>query len=331
VHDHTHSHSDIGLYCGSANPALAASVADLLGLPLGGRLLRRFPDSEVHFQIEESIRGKDIYIVQSTSPPVNEHLMELLIMIDAFRRASAGRITCLIPYYGYSRQEKKTTGREPITAKLVANLLTTAGANRVVSIDLHVPAIQGFFDIGMDHLTAVPLLVEALSGRPRPNSVIVAPDVGRVKMAERFAHLLGDRPIAFLHKRRSSATAVDVAAVVGEVEGRAPLIVDDIIATGGTLAQAVRALLAAGARPEITIVATHPLFAGPAETIGERLGHPAIREILVTDTVSVPPDKQLPTLRTVSVAPLLAETVRRLHAHESISAVFPRAAEVQPV
>jgi len=323
--------AEIGLYAGSATPELAAAVAERLGIPLGGRRLRRFPDSEVHFQIEESIRGKDIYIIQSTSPPVNEHLMELLIMLDAFRRASAGRLTCIIPYYGYSRQEKKTTGREPITAKLVANLLTTAGANRVVSIDLHVPAIQGFFDIGMDHLTAVPLLADHLTARPRPSAIVVAPDVGRVKMAERFAHLLGDKPIAFLHKRRASDTAVDVAAVVGDVEGRSPIIVDDIIATGGTLSQAVRALLAAGARPEVTIVATHALLAGARETIADKLGHPAIREILVTDTVPLAPDKRLPTLRTASVAPLLAETVRRLHAHRSISAVFPSASVVQPV
>jgi ribose-phosphate pyrophosphokinase len=322
---------EIGLYCGSANPTLAAAVAARLDVPLGGRRLRRFADSEIHFQIEESIRGQDIFILQSTSPPVNEHLMELLIMLDAFRRASAGRLTCIIPYYGYSRQEKKTTGREPITAKLVANLLTTAGADRVVSIDMHVPAIQGFFDIGMDHLTAVPLLAEALSSRPRPNAVVVAPDVGRVKSAERFAHLLGNRPLAFLHKKRASDTAVEMLAVVGDVEGRAPIIVDDIIATGGTLAQAVRALLAAGARPEITIVATHAVLSGSADQIAERLGHPAVREILVTDSVATPGEKLLPTLRAISIAPLLAETVRRLHSNASISAVFPRDSAVQPV
>ena len=323
--------AEIGLYCGSATPDLAEAVSRHLGVPLGGRLLRRFPDSELHFQIEDSIRGKDIYIIQSSSPPVNENLFELFVMLDAFRRASAAQITCVMPYYGYSRQEKKTTGREPITAKLVANLLTTAGAARVVSIDLHVPAIQGFFDIGMDHLTAVPLLVEALSSRPRHNSVVVAPDVGRVKMAERYAHLLEDKPLAFLHKRRSSATEVQMSAVVGDVQGLAPIIIDDMISTGGTINQAVRALLAGGARPEVTIVATHALFSGPAAAIAERLGHPAIREILVTDTVPLAEEKRLPSVRVVSVAPLIAETVRRLHAQASISAVFPRAAAVQPV
>src|SRR5881392_2745957 len=168
---------DIDIYCGTATPEMARLVAERLGRPLGRREVDRFADGECHVQIQESVRGRDIYIVQSTCPPVNEHLMELLVMIDAFRRASANRITAIMPYYGYSRQEKKSTGREPITAKLVANLLTTAGANRVVAIDLHSPAIQGFFDIGMDHLTAVPLLAEALSSRPRPNAVVVAPDV----------------------------------------------------------------------------------------------------------------------------------------------------------
>ena len=324
------SQREIGLYCGTATPELAESVSAHLGVPLGGRLLRRFPDTEVHFQIEDSIRGKDIYIIQSTSQPVNEHIMELLIMLDAFRRASAARLTCVIPYYGYSRQEKKTTGREPITAKLVANLLTTAGANRVVSIDLHVPAIQGFFDIGMDHLTAVPLLVEELAARPRPDAVVVAPDVGRVKMAERYARMLG-ASLAFLHKRRAGDTDVEVAAVVGDVAGRTPIIIDDMISTGGTIHQAVRALLNEGARPEMTIVATHGLFAGPAAAIVDKLGHPAIGEILVTDTVPLLPEKRLPAMRIVSVAPLLAETVRRLNAQASISAVFPRDAEVQPV
>src|SRR5438105_995626 len=217
---------DIDIYCGSATPELARVVAERLGRPLGRRDLHHFADGECHVQIQESVRGRDIYIVQSTCSPANEHLMELLIMIDAFRRASADRITAVIPYYGYARQEKKTRGREPITAKLVANLLTTAGANRVVCIDLHSPAIQGFFDIGMVHLTAIPLLVNYLrSAVDFQDAVVVTPDTGRVKVADMYANLL-NVPLVVMHKRRigENAQAVEVGAIVGSVEGKRPII-----------------------------------------------------------------------------------------------------------
>lgn len=318
---------DLRLYHGSANPDLAARVAQRLGIALGRSVLHRFPDTEVHVEIEESVRGKDVYIIQSTGPPVNEHLMELLVLIDAFRRASAGRINAIVPYYGYSRQEKKSTGREPITARLVADLLTTAGAHRVVSIDLHAPAIQGFFDVWMDHLTAVPILVEHLLARRSPDMVVVAPDVGRAKLGDRYATVL-DLPLAIIHKRRLSAERTEAGAIVGEVRERAPIVIDDMITTGGTVMGAVEALLRAGARPEITVVATHPLLVGPAR---ERLSHQAIREVVVSDTLPVPAERRPPRLTVVSVADLLAETIRRLHLNQSISALFPPRYGVQAV
>src|SRR2546427_52496 len=250
---------DIDIYCGSATPELARLVAERLGRPLGRRDVDHFADGECHVQIQESVRGRDIYIVQSTCSPVNEHLMELLVMIDAFRRASAQRITAIVPYYGYSRQEKKSTGREPITAKLVANLLTTAGANRVVAIDLHAPAIQGFFDIEMIHLTAIPLLVNHLRAHiDVQNSVLVAPDTGRVKVAEMYADQL-NVPLVVMHKRRSGerGEGVEVSVVVGSVEGKRPIIVDDIIATGNTIITCAKALLHAGAAPHMPVAFTH--------------------------------------------------------------------------
>ncbi len=315
------------VFSGTADPILAAEVARRLGVPLGGRLLRSFSDGETHVQIQESIRGEDIYIIQSTCPPVNQHLMELLIMIDAFHRAAAGRINAIIPYYGYSRQEKKSTGREPITARLVADLLTTAGADRVVSIDLHTPAIQGFFDIWMDHLTAVPLLAAHLGARHRPNSVVVAPDVGRVKMADRYAQAL-QLPLVVMHKRRPRPEVAEAKAVVGDVRDTSPIVVDDIIATGSTIEECVEALLAAGARPEIRVAAVHPLLTDGAVA---RLTHPAIAELVVTDTVPVPPEKRLPKLKVLTIADLLAETIRRLNENRSISALFQPLAAAYPV
>jgi len=315
------------VYSGTANPALAAEIAARLGVPLGRRILGRFADGETHVQIQESVRGEDVYVVQSTCPPVNEHLMDLLIMIDAFRRAAAGRINAVIPYFGYSRQEKKSTGREPITARLVADLLTTAGANRVVSIDLHTPAIQGFFDIWMDHLTAVPLLSAYLAARPRPNTVVVAPDVGRAKMADRYAQAL-HVPLVVMHKRRPRPDVAVVKAVVGDVRDTSPIVIDDMIATGGTVEECVEALVAEGARPDVRVAIVHPLLVDGAV---ERLRHPAIGEVVVTDTVPVPPEKRLANLTVLTVADLLAETIRRLHENRSISELFAPVAPAYPV
>jgi ribose-phosphate pyrophosphokinase len=318
----------VEIYCGSATPTLAEAVAGHLGLTLGGRELTRFPDGEVRVQLERSVRGRDIYIIQSTCAPVNEHLMELLIMIDAFHRASAGCITAIIPYYGYARQEKKTTGREPITAKLVANLITGAGANRVVAVDLHSAAIQGFFDIGMDHLTAVPLIAEYLSATyDLTDAVIVSPDTGGVKLADSYAFML-DLPLVIMHKRRAGPRDVEMHAVVGSVAGKRPIIVDDIIATGGTIRACAQALVAAGARPEIIVAATHPVFSPP---VIDYLNDPLISAVVVTNTIPVPAPLLLPKIRELSIAPLLAEAVSRLHTGRSISEYLRAHRERRPV
>ncbi len=318
---------DLRLYCGTANPDLGRAMAARLRTPLGKRKLQRFPDGEVHVRLEETVRGSDVYLLQSTCPPVDEHLMELLVMIDACRRAAAARVTAIIPYFGYSRQEKKSMGREPITARLVADLLACAGTNRVVSIDLHAPAIQGFFNIEMDHLTAVQILIEHLQRHHEPDRVVVSPDTGRVKLAERYARGLG-LPLVVLHKERLEVGEVEVRRVIGDVSGRRPIVIDDMITTGGTVDEAVHALLEAGAKPEVTVAATHGLLVGKAM---ERLANPAIAEVVVTDTVPVPPAKRLPKLRILSVAGLLAEATRRLNENRSISALFSAQYDRHPV
>jgi ribose-phosphate pyrophosphokinase len=321
---------DLDIYCGSATPELARLVAERLGRPLGRRDLNHFPDGESHVQLLDSVRGRDIYILQSTCYPVNEHLMEMLVMIDACRRASAHRITAILPYYGYARQEKKSTGREPITAKLVANLLTTAGANRVVSIDLHSPAIQGFFDIEMIHLTVIPMLANYLRAHiDLQNAVLVTPDTGRVKVAEKYTDLL-NLPLVVMHKRRSGELGeeVEVGAIVGSVEGKRPIIVDDIIATGGTILTCTKALLDGGALPNMTVVSMHGVFSPLAE---QNLAIPEITQIVVTDTIPL----RISSLRhktvVVSVAQLLAEAILRLHQGRSISALFRSGQEEFPV
>ena len=312
--------SDFRLFAGRANPALAKEIAAILGVELGKITVEPFPNSETRVQIEESIRGTDIYIVQPTSEPANENLMELLITIDAMKRASARQITAIIPYFGYARQDHKTTGREPISAKLVANLLTTAGASRVMAIDLHVPQIQGFFDIPMDHLTALTTLADYFRGKDIQNGVIVAPDVGRAKLAEKYAKILR-LPLAIMHKRRNGADGQDVEFVelVGDVKGKTPIIIDDEIATGGSIYQQAQALAEAGAEPAYVSIA-HAVLVGPAL---ERLKHPSIREVVTTDTIPVPAEKQLDgKIKVLSIAPLLAEAILRIHQHRSVSQVF---------
>ncbi len=310
------------LISGSANQALAQAVAERLGYPLLDRRIEQFPDGETYVRVGNSVRGRDAYIIQPTCAPVNDNLFELLLLLDTLRRASAGRLTAIIPYYGYARQDRKFIGREPISAKLVANLLAAAGASRIVAIDLHSPAIQGFFDIGMDHLTAIPLLADYLRRAVPRDSVIVSPDTGGVKRADLYARLL-DLPIAILHKRRANAREVEMAAVIGDIRGKRPIIVDDIIATGGTIRQAVDTLVREGARPEVRVVATHGLFSGDAVA---QLVHPAIAEIVVTDTVPIAERARagLPALHIVSVAELLANAIHRLHSGLSLSALFAR-------
>ncbi|HLI08977.1 MAG TPA: ribose-phosphate pyrophosphokinase [Ktedonobacteraceae bacterium] len=321
---------NVDIYAGSATPLLAQSVVELLGLSLGHRDIHHFEDGETHVQILDNARGRDIYIIQSTCWPVNENLMELLIMIDAFRRASADRITAIIPYYGYARQEKKSTGREPITAKLVANLLTVAGADRVVAIDLHSPAIQGFFDIGMISLTAIPLLADYVRKNiPLQDAVIVTPDTGRLKVADMYANLL-NLPLVVVYKRRSGehGEEVEARAIIGDVKGKHPIIVDDIISTGGTIVASAEALLEAGAQPDMTAVATHGVLAPVAE---EKLARPEIKRIVTTDTIPLHSAGLLDKTSVISVAGLLAETISRLHLGQSISALFRHGHETYPV
>lgn len=312
--------NDFRLFAGRANPALAKEIAALLGVELGKITIGPFPNSETRVQIEESIRGTDIYIIQPTSEPANENLMELLITIDAMKRASARQITAIIPYFGYARQDHKTTGREPISAKLVANLLTTAGASRVMAIDLHVPQIQGFFDIPMDHLTALTTLANYFRDKQIENGVIVAPDVGRAKLAEKYAKILR-LPLAIMHKRRNGADGQDVEFVelVGDVKDKTPIIIDDEIATGGSIYEQAQALAAAGAKPAYVSIA-HAVLVGPAL---ERLSHPSIREVVTTDTIPVPAEKQLDgKIKVLSIASLLAQAILRVHQHRSVSQVF---------
>ena len=308
--------NDLLLYAGTANRPLAAATAGLLGIPLGNLEIVRFPDGELSPLIQDSVRGEDVFVIQPTSPPVNDHLVELLLTLDAFKRASARRITAVIPYYGYSRQERKAKPREAISAKVVANCLTQAGADRVMLLDVHAPAMQGFFDIPVDALTSVGLLSRRLSQVVPTNAIVVAPDTGRVKLAERFADALG-LPLGLMTKRRIGGE-VRVTHVVGDFQDRVPVIVDDIMA-GGSLIGQLPALLEAGCRPEMVLVIIHPLLTGDAAA---RLNQPFIRRMLVTDSVSLPPERRPAILETVSIAPLLAEAIRRTHDEQSVSPLF---------
>jgi ribose-phosphate pyrophosphokinase len=309
--------ADFTLFAGSANPKLAAAIAAELGVQPGACAVERFPDGETAVRLDEPVRGREVFLVQPTAPPVNDHLVELLAFADACRRSAAGRITAVVPYFGYARSDKRHGRREPITASLVARLMEAAGVDHVLTLDLHADQIEGFFQIPVDSLTAVPTLCRALGERLLPDAVVVSPDTGRVKMATDYAHRLGTS-VVVLHKRRTSGTETSVTHVVGDVAGRACLIIDDMISTGGTIARAVEALLAAGARPEITVAATHGLFVGDARTT---LAHDAIREVVVTDTVAVA-DRSWPRSRNISVAPLLAAAIRRLRADGSLGDLY---------
>lgn len=295
------------LFAGTAHPRLADQVARALGVRVGDCVVQRFPDGETSVSLRESVRHRHIFILQPLSPPVNEHLVELMIFADACRRAAAERITAVIPYLGYARSDKRHGRREAITAAMVADVLKAVGIDHVVTVDLHAPQIEGFFHIPVDSLTAVPTLCEALADRLPEPVVVVAPDAGAVKRATDFAHLL-QTSVIVLHKRRESGSTTHVTHLVGDVRDRACLIVDDMISTGGTIADGVDALLKAGARPEITVVATHGLFIPGSR---EKLSHPAIREIVVTDSLAVP-EQNWPALRIVSLAPVLADAIKHL-------------------
>ncbi|MAP86369.1 phosphoribosylpyrophosphate synthetase [Candidatus Poribacteria bacterium] len=311
---------DFRLFTGRANPELGKEIGSILGVELGKIAIATFPDSEIHVQIEESIRGADIYIVQPTCEPVNDNLMELLIVMDALKRASARQITAVIPYFGYARQDHKSTGREPISAKLVANLLASAGADRIISVDLHATQIQGFFDIPFDHLTALATLASYLKEKHVENGVIVSPDVGRAKFAEKYADLL-ELPMALMHKRRAGVGGTDVevkAEIVGDVRGRTPIIIDDLIASGSIYKHA-DSLVAEGANPAYISI-THPVLTGDST---QRLNRPSIQEIVTTNTIPVPAEKQIDgKVSVLSIAPLLAEAILRIHKHKSVSKVF---------
>lgn len=305
------------IFSGSANPALARSVAEELGQSLGALDLGRFPDGEVSVQIKESVRGTDCFIVQPTCPPVNENLMELLILIDAFRRGSAERITVVMPYFGYARQDRKARGREPISAKLVANLIAGAGADRVLAVDLHTDQLQGFFDLPVDHLPARQIFAEHFKylGLRGEDAVVVSPDVGGVHQAKLLADEL-DAAFGVVVKRRSGPGANEVLEVIGDFTDRRVIIYDDMIQTGGTVLDATDALLSRGAR-EVHCAVTHPVFSGDA---CERLAASPLTSLTVCDTIPVPEHKRFDRLTVLTVSSLLADAIERIHLDQSVSA-----------
>ncbi len=310
------SYGKLKLLGGNANPDLGRAIAAYIGTELSPMVVEHFSDGETRVMIDDNVRGTDSFIIQPTSPPVNETLMELLIIIDALKRASARRITAVIPYYGYGRQDRKTRGREPITSKLVANLLTTAGADRILTVDLHAGQIQGFFDIPMDHLSGAPILADHFASLPTDELVVVSPDAGGVARARSIAHRLGVN-IAIVDKQRPTHNVSEVMNIIGDVEGKVALIVDEMIDTAGTLCRAAEALMRAGAS-EVRATATHPVLSGPA--IG-RLSEAPISELVVTDTIPTEATA-LATLKVLSVAPLLGEAITRIHSDRSVSALF---------
>ncbi len=306
------------LFSGSANAPLSIEVARYLGMDLGPMVRKRFADGELYIQIQESIRGCDVYLIQPTCQPVNDHLMELLIMIDACRRASARQITAVIPYYGYARADRKTAGRESITAKLVANLITEAGASRILAMDLHSAQIQGYFDIPFDHVYGSPVILDYLASKQLSDIVVVSPDVGGVARARAFAKKLNDAPLAIIDKRRQAHNVAEVMNVIGDVKGKTAVLVDDMIDTGGTISEGARILREEGAR-QVYACATHAVFSPPAV---ERLSSGVFEEVIVTNTIPVPDAKRFKQLTVLSVANLLGETIWRIHEDTSVSSMF---------
>ena len=312
--------NDLKLFSGTSNPALASRIAEYLGVPLGDVALGTFPDGEISCKINEDVRGRDVFLIQPTCPPVNENIMQLLVMIDSCLRASAERITAVIPYFGYARQDRKDEGRVPITAKLVANLITRAGANRVLTMDLHAAQIQGFFDVPVDHLYASPVLNEHFlnSGIDLPNVVIVSPDEGSIKRALGHAKRIGGT-LAIIDKRRTSAhTTVQAHILGGEVKGKVALMFDDMISTAGSITGAAKVLHEHGVK-EIHVAATHALLVGPAM---DRLRAANLASLVCTDSIPLRPDQILPQTQILTVAPLLGEAIKRIHRNESVSRLF---------
>lgn len=301
----------------NSNPALAEDIAKHIGTTLGKSTVTQFSDGEIQMNLEESIRDCDVYIVQSTCDPVNTHIMELLIMIDALKRASARSINIVMPYYGYARQDRKARSREPITAKLIANLLETAGAHRVIGLDLHAPQIQGFFDMPIDHLQGVPLLSDYFEEKGLEDIVIVSPDHGGVTRARKMADRL-KAPLGIIDKRRPRPNVAEVMNIIGNVEGKTAILIDDIIDTAGTITLAANALIEAGAK-EVYACCTHAVLSGPAV---ERIENSAIKELIVTNTIPLPEEKRIDKIKQLSVAPLLGEAIVRIHEKQSVSSLF---------
>jgi len=314
---------ELTLMAGRSNPALAKATAGELGKPLAGTKLHSFPDGELHVEIEESLRGRDVYLLQSTSPLVETHLLELVLLTDACRRAGAARLTVVLPYFGYARQDRRASGREAVGARVVADLLEAARLDRVVAVDLHSGALEGFFSTPLEHLSAVPTLVDAARPVVGAHAVVVAPDLGATKLAERYAMTL-QLPVAMLHKVRVSGEEVHVRRITGEVFDRSPIVVDDMISTGGTIAAAVTALREAHCRTEISVVATHGLFVGSAV---ERLSQLGLRALIVSDSVArarilQEEPETMPELRIVSLGPLLADAIWSLHRGQSLNSLI---------
>lgn len=309
--------ADYKIFAGNATTNLAEEIAGIMGKPLGKATVSKFSDGEISVSLWETVRGLDTYIVQSTCDPVNDSLMEMCIMIDAMKRASAGRINAVIPYYGYARQDRKAKARDPITAKLVADILSTAGADRVVTMDLHAAQIQGYFNIPVDHLLGMPILVKYFQEKNLQDIVVVSPDHGSVTRARNMAHPL-DAPIAIVDKRRPKANVSEVMNIIGDIDGKTAILVDDMVDTAGTITNAANALVQLGAK-EVYACATHPILSGPAI---ERIENSVIKEMVLLNTVPIPEEKQIDKIKVLSVAPLFAEAISRIFTNDSISKLF---------
>ncbi len=314
-----HNSKNIKIFSANSNPNLAASIANHLNLPLASNKVGKFSDGEIFVNLDETVRGSDVFIIQSTCDPVNDHLMELLVMIDACKRASAGRIVAVMPYFGYARQDRKAKARDPITAKLVANLITAAGATRVLTMDLHAAQIQGFFDIPVDHLLGVPLLapyyLEKFGGRD--DVVVVSPDFGSVTRARNFSRII-DAPVAIIDKRRPKPNVSEVMNIIGDIKDKRVILVDDMIDTAGTITHGAQALIDKGAK-EVYACCTHPVLSGPAM---ERIAASPIKELVVLDTIELPEEKKAPNIKVLSVAKLFADAIEKIYEDESISPLF---------
>ena len=312
---------NIKIFAGNSHPALAMQIASALGLPLGKATVSHFSDGEISVSISETVRGSDVFLVQSTCEPVNDNLMELLILIYACRRASGGRITAVIPYFGYARQDRKSKARDPISAKLVANLLTTAGADRILTMDLHATQIQGFFDIPVDNMLGSSVLIPHIAGKfgvARDDIVIVSPDLGSVNRARKFTEKL-DLPLAIIDKRRPKANVSEVMNIIGDVKGKRVMLIDDLIDTAGTLVHAANALVDKGGATEIYACATHGVLSGPAI---ERIQNSPIKELTILDTIALPQNKMIDKINILNVAPVFTEAIARIYEEASVSTLF---------